>query len=320
MATTSPAINPVSAPNSMVQMPSRGVLFARYLRRNKSLAIGIFIVLFLILFTVIGSATLNTAKLAYPLAVKPKQPPDLACLFDPTKSVGKGCFPLGSDFYGRDLLATMVRGIWQTAVIGVMAGAIGTAIGVILGFISAFYGGVVDTIIKGVCQVLQPIPVFLIQVLVASSIDKRYVTIYAMALIICLLAWPGPTLVVRSQVLSMKERMFVSVARLSGMTNIEIVFKEILPNLLPFIAASFVGQVFGAIFASFGLSVLGLGPLREPLIGNTLYFSQYQAALFNNWWWWPLWPTLALILIFGSLTLINVGLDEVAYPRLRRSE
>ncbi len=78
----------------------------------------------------------------------------------------------------------------------------------------------------------------------------------------------GPTLVVRAQVLSMKERQFVNVAKLSGMSNLEIIFKEILPNLLPFIAASFVGQVFGALFASFGLSVLGLGPLREPLIGN----------------------------------------------------
>ena len=213
-------------------------------------------------------------------------------------------------------------------------------IGVVLGFISAFYGGAVDTIIKGICQILQPIPVFLIQVLIASSIDKndmarnisQYVGtklpivgdismgIVIMAGVVAMLAWMGPTLVVRSQVLTMKERQFVSVARLSGMTSIEIIFKEILPNLLPFIAASFIGQVFGAIFASFGLSVLGLGPLREPLIGNILYFSQRQAALFNDWWWWPLWPSLALVLIFGSLTLINIGLDEISNPRLRRSE
>jgi len=90
--------------------------------------------------------------------------------------------------------------------------------------------------------------------------------------------------------------------------------------MLPFILASFVSGVFAGIFASFGLSVLGLGPLREPLIGNTIWFAQQQAAFFNGWWWWPLWPSLALVLIFVSLTLINVGLDELANPRVRRTE
>ncbi len=81
-----------------------------------------------------------------------------------------------------------------------------------------------------------------------------------MALIVVMLAWMGPTRMIRAQVLSMRERMFVNVAKLSGMSNIEIIFKEIMPNLLPFLGSAMVGQIFGAIFASFGLSVLGLGP------------------------------------------------------------
>jgi peptide/nickel transport system permease protein len=308
MTTTTATAATASVPAAPVfHQPPRRVLIARYLRRNKSLAVGLGIVLFLALFTVVGTLTIDTTKRAYPLAVKTKQPPSVE-------------FPLGTDWYGRDLLAAMVRGLWQTAIIGLLAGAVATAIGVVLGFISAYYGGAVDRIITGICQVLQPIPAFLIQVIVASSIDKRSVTIYTMALVIVLLAWMGPTLVIRSQVLSMKERQFVSVAKLSGMSNLEIIFKELLPNLLPFIAASFVGAVFGALFASFGLSVLGLGPLREPLIGNTIYFSQQQSAIFNGWWWWPLWPILALVLIFSALTLINIGLDEIANPRVRRTE
>jgi peptide/nickel transport system permease protein len=313
-----------------VQLPSRGILMLRYLRRNKSLVFGLLIVLLLTAFSIIGSSTLDTKKLAYPLGGKSKQAPSLERLLNPAEGKSPSIQGmLGTDFFGADLAAAMARGLWQTALIGVLAGGIGTMVGVILGFISAFYGGAVDTIIKGICQILQPIPVFLIQVLIASSIDKNDMArnigpisqgILIMAGVVALLAWMGPTLVVRSQVLTMKERQFVSVARLSGMTSIEIIFKEILPNLLPFIAASFIGQVFGAIFASFGLSVLGLGPLREPLIGNILYYSQKQAALFNDWWWWPLWPSLALVLIFGSLTLINIGLDEIANPRLRRSE
>jgi peptide/nickel transport system permease protein len=218
------------------------------------------------------------------------------------------------------LLAAMVVGMWQTALIGVIAGALGTLIGVVLGFISAYFGGIIDTVIKGVCQVLTPIPAFLIQVIIAGSIDKRLVTIYTMALVVVLLAWMGPTLVIRSQVLTMKERQFVAVAKLSGVGDLGIIFKEILPNLLPFIAAAFVGQVFSAVFASFYLAVVGLGPLREPLLGNIVWAAQGQGAFFNGWWWWPLAPSIALVLILGSLALINMGLDELANPRVRRTE
>lgn len=289
-----------------IQRPSRFTLVMRYLRRNPSLAIGITIFLLLIAFTVIGLFTIDVKK-AYPLAVRPKMPPSLQ-------------FPLGTDFFGRDLLAAMVVGLWQTAVIGVFAGAVGTIIGVVLGFISAYFGGLVDRIISGICQILTPIPVFLIQVVIAGSIDKRSVTIFTMAWIVVMLAWMGPTLVIRAQVLSMKERQFVSVAKLSGMGSFGIIFQEILPNLLPFIAAAFVDQVFKAVFASFYLAVVGLGPLREPLLGNTIWAAQSQGAFFNGWWWWPLGPAVALILLLGSLALINMGLDELANPRVRRSE
>ncbi len=210
--------------------------------------------------------------------------------------------------------------MWQTALIGVIAGALGTLVGVVLGFVSAYFGGFIDMVIKGVCQILTPIPAFLIQVIIAGSIDKRLVTIYTMALVVVMLAWMGPTLVIRSQVLTMKERQFVSVAKLSGVGDLGIIFKEILPNLLPFIAAAFVGQVFAAVFASFYLAVVGLGPLREPLLGNIVWSAQGQGAFFNGWWWWPLAPSIALVLILGSLALINMGLDELANPRVRRTE
>jgi peptide/nickel transport system permease protein len=112
----------------------------------------------------------------------------------------------------------------------------------------------------------------------------------------------------------------VSVAKLSGVSEMGIIFKEILPNLLPFIAAAFVGQVFTAMIASFYLAVLGLGPLREPLLGNIIWAAQSQGAFFNGWWWWPIIPSIFIVLILGSLALINMGLDELANPRVRRTE
>jgi peptide/nickel transport system permease protein len=296
----------IAIPQPEVRQPSRLTLLLRYLRRNKGLSVGLVILLLLVAFTVIGLLTVDT-KQAYPLTVRSKQPPSLK-------------YPFGTDFFGRNLLPAMVVGMWQTAVIGLLAGAMGTLIGVVLGFTSAYFGGVIDGGIKGVCSILTPIPALLIQVIIAGSIDKRYVTIYTMALIVVLLAWMGPTLVIRSQVLTMKERQFVSVAKLSGVGDLGIIFGEILPNLLPFIAAAFVGSVFSAVFVSFYLAVLGLGPLREPLLGNIIWAAQGQGAFFNGWWWWPLEPAIALVLVLGSLALINMGLDELANPRVRRSE
>jgi peptide/nickel transport system permease protein len=286
--------------------PGRLILGLNYLRRNKALAVGLLMVLLLTAFTVIGMLTIDP-KNAYPLSVEPKQPPSAKYL-------------LGTDFFGRDLLSEMVVGMWQTALIGVLAGALGTLIGIVLGFMSAYFGGVLDAAIKGLCQILTPIPVFLIQVVIAGSLDKRDVTIYTMAFIVLLLAWMWPTLVIRSQVLTMKERQFVSVAKLSGVGSLGIIFGEIMPNLLPFIAAAFVGQVFSAVFASFYLAVLGLGPLREPLLGNIIWAAQGQGAFFNGWWWWPIWPATAMVLVLGSLALVNMGLDELSNPRVRRTE
>lgn len=296
----------IAIPQPQVLQPGRPTLIFRYLRRNKSLLIGLLILWLLLTFTVVGLLTIDP-KNAYPLAVRTKQPPSLE-------------FPLGTDFFGRDLLAAMVVGMWQTALIGVLAGALGTLIGVVLGFISAYFGGPIDAGIKGICQVLTPIPALLIQIIIAGSLDRRDVTIYTMAFVVVLLAWMGPTLVIRSQVLSMKQRQFVDVAKLSGMGDLGIIFGEILPNLLPFIVAAFVTQVFAAVFAAFYLAVLGLGPLREPLLGNMIWAAQGQGAFFNGWWWWPVWPALAMVLILGSLALIIMGLDEFANPRVRRSE
>ena len=286
--------------------PSRLTLTLRYLRRNKGLTIGLLILLLLVIFTVYGLATADLTN-AYPISVKSKQPPSWE-------------FPLGTDFFGRDLYVAMVVGLKQTAIIGLLAGALGTFFGVVLGFVSAYFGGWLDTIVRGICQILTPIPALLIQVIIAGSLDKRDVTIYTMAFVVVLLAWMGPTLVIRAQVLTMKERQFVSVAKLSGMGDLGIIFSEILPNLLPFIAAAFVNQVFYSVFASFYLAVLGLGPLREPLLGNTIWAAQAQSAFFNNWWWWPLAPAVALVLILGSLALINMGMDELANTRIRRAE
>ncbi len=139
-----------------IYRPSRLTLLFGYMRRNIGLGIGLFILLLLVAFTLYGLATADLSH-AYPLSVKGKQPPSWE-------------FPLGTDFFGRDLYVAMVVGLKETAAIGFLAGALGTLIGVLLGFVAAYFGGWLDTIIKGICQILTPIPALLIQVIIAGSL------------------------------------------------------------------------------------------------------------------------------------------------------
>jgi len=133
------------------------------------------------------------------------------------------------------------------------------------------------------------------------------------------LAWLNPTRTIRAQVLSLRERGYVEVARLSGMSGPEIIVKELMPNLLPYLAATLVNAVSSAILASIGLEVLGLGPVDAPTLGMTLYWVNYNAALINGWWWWWLAPLGIILIVFLGLFFLTVGLDEIANPRLRRA-
>ena len=99
----------------------------------------------------------------------------------------------------------------------------------------------------------------------------------------------------------------------------EIIVKELMPNLLPYLAATLVNAVSAAILASIGLEVLGLGPVDAPTLGMTLYWVNYNAALINGWWWWWLAPLGIILIVFLGLFFLTVGLDEIANPRLRRA-
>jgi peptide/nickel transport system permease protein len=140
-----------------------------------------------------------------------------------------------------------------------------------------------------------------------------------MALVVASLAWLNPTRTIRAQVLSLRQRGYVEVARLSGLSGAEIIVQELLPNLLPYLAATLVNAVSNAILASIGLEVLGLGPIDSPTLGMTLYWVNYNAALINGWWWWWLAPIGIILLVFLGLFFLTVGLDELANPRLRRA-
>jgi peptide/nickel transport system permease protein len=273
------------------------------MNRNRQLAVGITFLGLLVLFVVLGHLLYDVNKYR-PLSVLPGRPPSAE-------------YPLGTDSQGRDILAVMIAGTPLTIYMGLLAGFLGVAFGTILAFAGAYYGGLLDSIIRGVVDVGLTIPTFLVLIIVAISIHSA-MTIEQMALVVAALAWLWPTRTIRAQVLTMRERAYVHVARLSGASSLKIIFLELMPNLLPYLAASLVGAVAAAVLASLGLEALGLGAVDSPTIGMTIYWVIFYGALLQGMWWWFLPPIIVVIMLFMGLFGLSAGLDEWANPRTRR--
>jgi peptide/nickel transport system permease protein len=223
---------------------------------------------------------------------------------------------LGTTSLGQSVAAQWTQALPNSMQVGLIAATIGTVVGGLLGLVSGFFGGKVDAVLRVLIDVFLSVPSLLFLILIASLLKQT--SVLSMALIIGLFAWSWPARAVRSQALTLKERPFVNIARLSGMSDIEIVVREILPHMLTWLGANFLNAFISAILAESGLSVLGLGPQRDMTLGVMIYWALSFGALFQNLWWWWLTPVLSLIVLFLSLYLVHLGLDEVGNPRLRR--
>jgi peptide/nickel transport system permease protein len=268
---------------------------------NWKLSLGMIVVGGLLLFSAVGRLLVSEEAMQLGAAGF-AEPPSLQHLF-------------GTDSAGRDLLAMVIYGTPITLEIGLIAGGVGTIVGVLLGLMTGYYRGPVDTIVRSTADIMLTIPALVVLVVIASYVKST--TVEMMSFIIAIFSWPWPARAVRAQTLSLREQAFVRLAKLSGHTDLEIILKELLPNLIPYIAAGFVGAVSGGILASVGLQLLGLGPVHIPTLGMILHFSfEYAAILRGMWWWWAP-PTALLALLFIGLFLISMALDEIANPRLK---
>lgn len=223
---------------------------------------------------------------------------------------------LGTDSQGRDVLTMLILGTPQTFRIGLIAGVVGVSIGLVCGLVSGYFGGIADATVRVVSDSLMTVPG--IAILLVIAIHVGHMTVELMGLTVAALSWMYPTRQIRAQVLSIRERPYVAVARANGASEVEIVFAEVMPNLLPYIAASFVGATSGAMLASVGLEALGLGTNDVHTLGTMIFWAQkYSAVLRGQWWWFG--PPIAMIAtIFIGLFFISAGMDRIANPRLRQ--
>ena len=280
-------------------LPTRAL---RLPRINVPLTLGIILLLLVTALGLLGPFFYDLS-LGDVGAVEPSQPPSAQ-------------YWLGTEVQGRDILALLILGTPQTLKIGLIAGLVGLTIGIVLGLLSGYLGGLIDGFIRLITDVFMTIPALAILIVVASSI--RVLSIEAMALIVASLSWMAPTRAIRAQVLTLRERQYIQMARLSGMNSLEIIFQDILPNLIPYIAATLVLSVSSGILAAIGLEVLGLGPSHLPSLGMIIFWAQFYDAIFRGMWWWILPPIGVLLLIFVGLFLISMGLDQLSNPRLRQ--
>jgi peptide/nickel transport system permease protein len=272
-----------------------------FLRENPRFTLGFSLLLGLYLFGLIGSLIVDPDQAdmgANPL----NQPPSLD-------------YPLGTEGFGRDVFTLMVLGIPNTFKIGILAGGVGVVIGTLIGLLAGYRKGFLDTLFSSTADVMLVIPT--LAILITMSAYVRVMTVELMAIIVGLLSWPLPARVIRAQTLSLRERLFIEVARLNGQNDMEIIFLQILPNLTAYLAAAFVGAVSTGILAAVGLEVLGLGPQVIPTIGRTLFHAFQYSAMFRGMWWWWGPPIVILAIIFTGLFLMSVSLDKYANPRLK---
>jgi peptide/nickel transport system permease protein len=273
----------------------------RKLARHKLLLFGIAMLAALALCAIVLPLFVSE-DLAQVGAVLPRRPPSAE-------------FLLGTDSQGRDVFAMLVHAMPQTLKIGLFAGLIGLALGIVLGLSAGYFGGWIDAVIRVATDVAMAIPGIAVLVLVAANV--RTMSVALMAVIVAGLSWMYPTRAIRAQTLSMTGRLYVDIARLNGHGGLRIVLFELLPNLLPYIAASFVTAVSHAMLATIGLEALGLGPQNEVTLGMMIYWAQYYGAVIRGMWWWWAPPVAAIALIFLSLLVTSAGMDRFVNVRLR---
>jgi peptide/nickel transport system permease protein len=290
-----------TVPTFIPAEPDRREQWLSHVRGNPSLVIGVLIVAAIMLFGLVGPFLIDQRSTRTTSFAK-----DLKPSFDHL---------LGTDSFGRDIMALIVVGTPQTVKVGLIAGGIALVVGSFLGFVQGYYPGALGTFVRGLTDVMLTIPALLILITLASQV--RVVSVEGMALIIAVLSWPGACRAIGGQVLTLRERTFVSVARLNGMSGVKIIILELMPNMLPYIGASFVQAVSVAILFAIGLEILGLGPQTTNTLGMTIYWSQLNSAVIRGLVWWWLSPVAVVVLLFIGLFLTSRGLDELANPRLR---
>ena len=229
--------------------------------------------------------------------------------------------PLGTDFAGRDVLRQVINGSRDVLLVAFLVGIITTFIALVVGISSGMVGGRFDAALMAVTDVFLIIPSFPLLLIIAASLP-RTLSPFEVAFIISIVGWAGLARSIRAQVLSTREKPFIEAARCLNLSNIHIIFSEIMPNLLPYIAVSMVYSVTGGVYSQVSLFFLGILPFTSVNWGMMINIALYnENALINTKAWIYLFsPIVCIVLLQTGFILSQHALEEVFNPRLRSEE
>ncbi len=282
------------------------MIFRDAWRRSLYFRIGI-IILGLLIATALVQPWLNTWLLG---EIDPVTMGSFDAYIDPSAE-----HPLGTDRWGRDWLALLLIGLRYSLLIALLAGSVATLIGIVVGFVAGYKGGRLDSVLRTFTDMVLVIPSLPLLVTLAAYIPR--VNVMVMALLLAAFSWPFTTRTIRAQVLSLKERPYIDLAKTSGMRDWEIIFTEILPNLMPYLGVSLAISMGAAMLAEIGLQLIGLGPGNINTLGLMINWTMRWGALGLGKWQMVFAPVGCLVLFFIALNLINIGLEQAFNPRLR---
>jgi peptide/nickel transport system permease protein len=234
--------------------------------------------------------------------------------------------PFGTDELGRDMLNLTVHGARISMAIGLMATIITIVIGAVVGIVAGFVGGTVDTLLMRLSDFFLVLPTIVLALILAPIILEVIgaqadlfgirSTLLVIVIVIGLTSWAVTARVIRSQVLSLKERMFVDRARVIGSGGGWIMRRHILPNVTNLIVAQAVLTFATAVFTETTLAFIGLGDPTAPSWGQILNSAQSAGAPGLGAWWYIVPPAAAVVLVVMAFTMLGNALDDVLNPKL----
>jgi peptide/nickel transport system permease protein len=224
--------------------------------------------------------------------------------------------PFGTDQTGKDVLIRTAHGTEASLIVGFVAMAISMGIGTVYGLASGYWGGWRDEVLMRINDVFLSIPWLVLMIVIAAVLGKR--DLFSVIIVIGVTGWSTTARIVRAQVLSLKERMFVERAKAIGSGEWHIIRKHILPNVVPLIFANAILTIAISILSESTLSFLGLGPQDVETWGRILEDAYAQSAALAGPYLFIIMPGLCIVIVVLGFTFVGYAMDEVLNPKLRK--
>jgi peptide/nickel transport system permease protein len=223
---------------------------------------------------------------------------------------------LGTDSNGQDIFWQATFAVRNSLIISLIAALISRVIAILVGMVAGYTGGSTDRTLMFVSDSLLVIPLFLIMVLLAMLV-REYMNLVVLGLMLSVFGWAWDARLIRSVILSLREREFTKTAILSGTGTIKLVLNEYMPFAMPLIFSTLINNISWAIGLEMTLALLGLVDVNVPTLGTTLNWAiTYQSILLGRWWW-VLTPVVLSLFLFIALYWLSVSISEYLDPRTR---